>query len=134
MMKYRILALALLATALSFSQEADPENMPTDANVVIIVENLPKFEGGTEALMEFLSTNIHFGEEDMGGLDSATVQVGFTIDRNGAVTDVKVVEGVNEALDKEALRLVKSMPYWIPATSDGKRVSAKMLLPLNFSL
>ena len=130
-MKQLFILLVLLTTSMAFSQNSGEDNEEKEFK---ITTTNPQYEGGTEALIKFLSDNLQFGEADMGGLKVAKVDVGFTIEKTGEVTDVKIIKGVNEALDKEAVRIVKSMPYWIPGTQKGKRVSNEMSLPISFRI
>lgn len=131
-MKQLFILLVLLTTTMSFSQNSDGENETNEEKEFKIAITNPQYEGGTEALIKFLSDNLQFSEADMGGLSRAKVYVTFTVRKSGEITDVSVKEGVNEALDKEAVRIIKSMPYWIPGTQNGERVSLKMTLPINF--
>jgi protein TonB len=131
-MKQLFLLLVLLTTTMSFSQNSDGENEANEEKEFKIAITNPQFEGGTPALSKFLSDNLQFSEADMGGLSKAKVYVNFTVTKSGEITDVSVGKGVNEALDKEAVRIIKSMPYWIPGTQNGERVSLKMTLPINF--
>lgn len=128
----QLFILLLLTTSISFSQNSGGENEANEENEFKIAITNPEYEGGTEALIKFLSYNLQFSEADMGGLSRAKVYVNFTVTKSGEITDVSVAKGVNEALDKEAERIIKSMPYWIPGTQNGKRVSLKMTLPINF--
>ena len=95
-------------------------------------EVMPEFPGGPQALMDYLKANVIFpkiAEEE--GIQGKVV-VSYVIDVDGSVTDVKVVQSVHPALDKEAMRVVKNMPKWIPGKQDGKAVQVKYSLPINF--
>ncbi|WP_417856719.1 energy transducer TonB [Xanthomarina gelatinilytica] len=130
-MKHVFTLMLLLIVTVSFSQNTEEDKVEEG---FVIEETVAKYDGGTPALVNFLSDNLQFSEADMGGLKAAKVYVGFTIEKTGEVTDVKIIRGVNEALDKEAVRIVKSMPYWIPGTQRGKRISNKLSLPINFRI
>ena len=95
-------------------------------------EVMPEFPGGPQALMDYLKANVIFpkiAEEE--GIQGKVV-VSYVIDVDGSVTDVKVVQSVHPALDKEAMRVVRNMPKWIPGKHDGKAVQVKYSLPINF--
>lgn len=128
-MKYLFTLMLLLMVTVSFSQNTEEDK--TEEGFVV-TETAAHYDGGMPALANFLRDNLHFSEKDMGGLDAAKVIVGFTVEKTGEVTNVRILRGVNEALDKEALRIVKSMPYWIPGTQRGKRIRAQMSLPISF--
>lgn len=99
-----------------------------------VVEQMPSFPGGQGALFEFLSKNIRYpavAEEN--GVQGRVI-VTFVVERDGSITDVKVVKSVDPSLDKEATRLVKSMPNWIPGKQNGSAVRVKFTLPVTFQL
>lgn len=131
-MKHLFTFTLLFVASLSFSQNTE-EDSNTEKSFVINATR-PQYDGGMPALTNFLSDNLQFSEADMGGLNAAKVIVGFTVEKTGEVTDVKVIKGVNKALDKEAVRIVKSMPYWIPGTQRGKRIRSQMSLPISFRM
>jgi periplasmic protein TonB len=83
-------------------------------------------------LTEYIEKNFNWsqGQLTVGG----TVWVGFWVDVDGKIEDVKLVRGLCESCDKEALRLVKNMPTWKPGTENGKIVKTKMVLPIKFGL
>ena len=95
-------------------------------------EVMPEFPGGPQALMDYLKANVIFPKiAEEAGIQGKVV-VSYVIDVDGSVTDVKVVQSVHPALDKEAMRVVKNMPKWIPGKQDGKAVQVKYSLPINF--
>ena len=95
---------------------------------------MPSFPGGMGALMQYLSSHIKYpvvAEEN--GIQGRVVCT-FVVERDGSITDVKVVRGVDSSLDKEAVRVVKSMPRWIPGKQNGSAVRVKYTLPVTFKL
>jgi protein TonB len=95
-------------------------------------EVMPEFPGGPQALMDYLKANVIFpkvAEDD--GIQGRVV-VSYVIDIDGSITDVQVVQSVHPALDKEAMRVVRNMPKWIPGKHNGKAVQVKYSLPINF--
>lgn len=104
-----------------------------DGAIFTIVEQMPEFPGGMEALYQFLAANIKYP----GGPDDCVngkVIVSFVIEKDGTVSDAKVVRKLHPAFDEEALRVVKLMPKWEPGRQDGKPVRVQFNLPINFSL
>ena len=90
------------------------------------------FRGGQQALRQYLEENV-----DLSVIDGTTdiqgrVVVSFMVEKDGSVTDVKVIKGLDITCDAEAVRVVKNMPKWMPATLNGKRVKQKFILPVGF--
>ena len=99
-----------------------------------VVEQMPSFPGGNSALMQYLSKNIKYpvvAEEN--GIQGRVICT-FVVERDGRVTDVRVVKSVDPSLDKEAVRVVSSMPAWIPGKQNGSAVRVKYTLPVTFRL
>ena len=105
-----------------------------ETKVFDVVEQMPSFPGGPSALFEYLSKNIKYpavAEEN--GVQGRVI-VTFVVERDGSITDVKVVKSVDPSLDKEAIRVTKSMPHWIPGKQNGSAVRVKYTLPVTFRL
>ena len=101
---------------------------------VVEVEEEPQFPGGPSALSEYLSQNIHYpvvAEEN--GIQGQVI-VTFVVEMDGSLSQLKVAKGVDLSLDKEALRVVRSMPKWIPGKANGKAVRVKYTMPVTFKL
>ncbi len=99
-----------------------------------VIENKPEFPGGQVAMLKYIAENTKYPEIAKEKGISGKVFVQFVIDKDGSVTKVKVMRGVNRLLDKEAIRVVKSMPKWKPGTIHGKAVKVLFQLPINFTL
>jgi len=99
-----------------------------------VVDKMPEFPGGEKAMMEFLSKNIVYPEKAKEAGIQGRVFVGFVIEKDGSVSEVKIMKGVGGECDEEALRVVKSMPKWKPGKKDGKSVRVSYTLPINFKL
>ena len=107
----------------------EEEQNATDEKVFDVVENMPQFNGGMGALMQYLSHNIHYPEEsDVQG----RVIVSFVVDKDGSISNAQVVKSVHPSFDAEALRIINNMPKWIPGTQNGKPVNVKYVVPINF--
>lgn len=92
----------------------------------------PQYPGGITEMKKFIQSNIRYPHKDVSV--EGRVYVTMIIDTNGRVTDPRVVRGISEECDQEALRLVRSMPNWIPAQDNGKVVAARVRLPITFDL
>lgn len=99
-----------------------------------VVENAPSFPGGDLARMRFLQNNIKYPQMAKERGIQGTVYVTFVVERNGEVTDVKILKGIGGGCDEEALRVVRNMPKWEPGKQRGKPVRVQFNLPLKFSL
>jgi len=99
-----------------------------------VIEEKPEFPGGEAAMFQWIQKNIKYPQEARENNIQGKVFVQFIIDKEGNVTDVEVVRGVDPLLDKEAVRVVKNMPKWKPGKQRGKPVKVQFLLPINFRL
>lgn len=95
-------------------------------------ETFPQFPGGRVAMIEYLSKNIKFPESEKNKDIDVRVITTFTVNADGSITDAKVIKSQGEPFDSEALRVINSMPKWIPGTLNGKAVSVKYNLPVTF--
>lgn len=96
-------------------------------------EMFPRFPGGHIALFEYLSKNIKFPKSKENEDVKVRVVTTFTVEKDGSITDAKIVRSQGEAFDNEALRVINGMPKWIPGMQNGKAVSVKYTLPITFS-
>lgn len=99
-----------------------------------VIEQKPEFPGGESALYEYLSSHINYPAQAAEEGVQGRVIVQFTITKTGKIENVSVVRGRHPALDKEALRVVKSMPNWTPGRQDGRAVNVQHTLPITFRL
>jgi len=99
-----------------------------------VVEQMPTFPGGDAALMKYLRDNIHYPTVAAENGVQGRVVVGFIVEKDGSVTDVNILKSVDPSLDKEAMRVVKSMPRWIPGKQNGSSVRVKYQVPVTFRL
>ena len=114
---------------------AQPEPKPEVENKVFdVVEQMPSFPGGPSALMKYLSENVKYPVVAQENGVQGRVVVSFVVEKDGHITDVKVVRSVDPTLDKEAARVVKSMPSWIPGKQNGSAVRVKYNVPVSFKL
>jgi TonB family protein len=108
--------------------------MTTDGEVFTVVEVMPQYQGGFGALGKFLGEHIVYPTEAAKAGVAGTVFTQFIVNPDGTLSDVTVAKGVNELLDNEAVRVVKSMPAWTPGMQDGKAVKVKFILPIKFAI
>ena len=117
------------------TEEQTPQEPVDQSNKVYdTVEQLPEFPGGLEALIDFLSSNVHYPENAVKNNIEGRVMVQFIVDKTGQVTDVKVARSVDEELDAEAVRVAKMLPRFEPGRQDGKPVAVWYTLPIVFKL
>ena len=100
----------------------------------VVVEQMPMFPGGHTALMEYLAANVHYPDIMGDTCAQGRVVVTFVVERDGSITEAKVVKSVDPDLDKEALRVVKAMPKWMPGKQNGVSVRVKYTIPVTFRL
>lgn len=108
--------------------------LPQDDPVFTVVEQMPVFKGGNDALVNYLVKNIQYPEEARKKNIQGKVYTTFVVEKDGRVTNARVLKGVNDLLDNEAVRVVKEMPKWIPGKEKGKPVRVQFNLPIDFKL
>ena len=107
----------------------------TTKNVVYdVTETMPQFPGGQGVMMKYLAANIKYPASAVKAKKQGRVIVAFVIQKDGSVTNARIVRSVDPELDAEALRIVKAMPNWTPGTQDGKPVNVNYTIPVVFSL
>lgn len=114
---------------------AQPEPKPVEEERIFeVVEVSPSFPGGQDAMYKFLNDNINYPTIAQENGVQGRVVLQFVVGRNGEITDVKVMKSVDPSLDREAVRVVKSMPRWMPGKQNGQAVKARFTLPVQFRL
>lgn len=145
-MKRQIITfLFIFKAVLSFSQTKDTisfsfcHSVPAtiqDCQPFKVVENSPEFPGGQAAFMKYLTSNLNLSVTDHQDKTIGTIYISFTIDKEGWVKDVCIngpkARGLY-AIEKEALRVVYSMPQWKPAIQNGEKVCFRFMLPIRFN-
>ncbi len=103
--------------------------------VFVVVEKMPEFPGGQQALFKYLSENVKYPVIAQENGIQGRVICQFVVNKDGKIVDVEVVRsGGDPSLDKEAVRVIKSMPNWKPGQQRGKAVRVKYTVPVNFRL
>ena len=106
----------------------------TDDKVYEVCEQMPIFEGGDAALLKYLRENLKYPDNTKDRGVQGRLVIGFIVEKDGSLTDVKVLRPVDIDLDAEVLRLVKGMPKWIPGCQDEQLVRVRYNVPVSFRL
>jgi TonB family protein len=107
---------------------------PADEVPFVVVENMPKFPGGDVALLKFIAKNVIYPENAKINNIQGRVIIRFCVTSKGGVSQVSVLKGVDPELDKEAIRVVSSLPQFVPGSQGGKPVPVWYMVPITFSL
>ena len=99
-----------------------------------VVEQMPRFPGGSGKLQEYIEQNMHYPAKAKAANLQGRVIIAFIVEKDGSISHVKVVKSVDPLLDEEALRIVKSMPKWHPGKQTYLPVRVKIFLPVTFQL
>jgi TonB family protein len=102
--------------------------------VFFVVEDMPEFPGGEEALRLFISKNVKYPDEAIKEKVQGKVYITFTVTQEGKVADARIARGVCPSLDKEALRVINTLPKWKPGKQRGQAVNVEYTVPINFAL
>lgn len=143
-----LLLLVIITPAFLFAQQSEQGTLllrkqhadvswlseKMDTNAFSIVENMPEFPGGSNALVNYMSENIKYPVEAKNNNISGKVYVQFVVKTDGSIDDVRVLRGSNKLLNQEAIRVVESMPNWTPGSQRGRTVDVVYNLPITFSL
>lgn len=106
----------------------------SEEEIYIITEQEPKFPGGKKGLTKYLSKNLHYPEAARENNIEGRVIVQFVIEKDGNVSNIKVLRDIGGGCGEEAIRVIQEMPKWTPAKQRGKPVRCQFTLPLNFHL
>ena len=141
MMKFNLVlfSLALLLPCLSMAQEVKPDSLyHHDAGEKIYlkteVDKIAEFPGGEQMLFKWLVNNVLYPQQAKEDGRQGKVYGTFVVEKDGSITDSKIIKGVCESLDMEYLRVVKNFPKWVPAVKDGMPVRMQIIYPLKFTL
>ena len=111
------------------------EEVVVEDDIFVIVEENPQFpDGGTAGLLQYLGKNIKYPTIPQENGTQGRVTVQFVVNKDGSIVDVKVIRGVDPYLDKEAVRVISTMPKWIPGKQRGVPVRCKFTVPVTFKL
>ena len=111
------------------------EEVVVEDDIFVVVEENPQFpNGGTAGLLQYLGKNIKYPTIPQENGTQGRVTVQFVVNKDGSIVDVKVIRGVDPYLDKEAVRVISTMPKWIPGKQRGVPVHCKFTVPVTFKL
>ena len=123
------------AVEIKYVPVAVEEEEPEEQTIFEVVEQMPEFpNGGMAGLMQYLSKNIKYPTIAQENGTQGRVTVQFVVNRDGSIVDAKVLRGVDPYLDKEAIRVINTMPKWSPGKQRGKPVRVKYTVPITFRL
>ena len=114
--------------------EPPPVKKEVTEEIFVVVEEQPVYPGGVEAMMKFLADSVKYPVEAQDKGIQGRVIVNFVVNKDGSITDVNVVRGVDPSIDAEAVRVIESMPKWKPGKQRGKEVNVRYTLPVVFRL
>lgn len=128
------LKVALMMLVLLFSFMTSTAQTKKNDMVFDVVEVMPQFPGGQIAMLKYIMENMKYPEQAMKEGIQGRVAVRFIVEKDGSISDVKPILSVHPLLNKEAVRVVKSMPKWTPGKQNGKPVRVRFNLPIMFKL
>lgn len=128
------LKVALMMLVLLFSFMTSTAQTKKNDMVFDVVEVMPQFPGGQIAMLQYIMKNIKYPEQAMKEGIQGRVTVRFIVEKDGSISDVKPILSVHPLLNKEAVRVVESMPKWTPGKQNGKPVRVRYNLPVMFKL
>ena len=121
-------------------KEVKPVDMPNalkvekEVKAFDVVEQMPQFPGGPAALMQFLSQNVKYPVEAHKAGVQGRVIASFVVEKDGSITEACIARSIHPSLDAEALRVIGSMPNWMPGKQNGEPVRVKYTVPITFKL
>lgn len=117
-----------------FVEYKQDEIIPEDTMVYKFPARYPEFPGGESALFSYLGENLKFTRDAIEINLQGTVHVSFIVWKDGSIRDVKILRGLGAGLDEEVIRVIKSMPNWIPGSQGGRNVNVEYTIPVKFKL
>lgn len=126
--------LLLIVFAIAIGQSALAFEMPLDTNIYDMPERMPEFPGGPDAMHHYINDHLTYPEEAKEKKIQGKVYIQFVVEKDGSISQVKVRRGVHKLLDKEAKRVIESMPNWKPGSMRGKIIRVRHTIPIVFAL
>ena len=105
-----------------------------ERDIFTVVEDAPQFPGGEDVRIKFLQENLRYPQEAKKLGVQGTVLLTFVVEKDGRITDIRVLRGIGSGCDEEAIRVVRDMPKWIPAKQRGRAVPVQFNMPIRFTL
>jgi TonB family protein len=116
------------------TQKVVTQEKPSEEPVFQVVETMPSFPGGQDAMTKYMMTTIKYPEEARTKGIQGTVYITYVVEKDGSVSNVKVLRGIGSGCDEEGVRVVSAMPKWNPGKQRGEFVRVQFNLPINFKL
>lgn len=110
------------------------EEEDEEAPIFTVVESMPGYPGGDEARIRYLQENLKYPQMARESGIQGRVFVTFVVERDGSITDVKILRGIGGGCDEEAIRVIQNMPKWVPGKQRGKPVRVQFNMPILFKL
>ena len=110
------------------------ETMEDVEEIFVIVEKMPSYIGGLEAFYKFVSKNLKYPAQARRIGIEGKVFVQFIVDKDGSLSDIKVIKGIGAGCDEEVERIIKMSPKWNPGKQRGNPVRVRMMMPITFRL
>ena len=133
MVRASMLLFFFVTTLHSLSAQC-PEDSLIDQEVFTQVDSLPQFPGGEEKLKEYIEQNFDYSNVSTENDKVNTLHLNFVVQQNGMISSVRITKGVNASINREGIRLVKSMPLWKPGMKQGKKVNTSYNLPIKLKV
>ena len=131
---YKVLGLwALIVILTGCAAEKEPLITSPLSYDKLTEPTVPKYPGGPEKMFEFIADNLRWPYDDESCIQGRVI-VSFIVEKDGSLTDIKVEKSIDPLFDKEAVRVVKSMPKWEPGMWNGKPARVKFFVPIRFRL
>lgn len=128
-LKVALMMFVLLFSFMTSTAQTKKSNMAYD-----VVEVMPQYPGGQIAMMKYIMENMKYPKQAMKKGIQGRVTVSFIVEKDGSISDVRPILSVHPLLNKEAVRVVESMPKWTPGKQNGKPVRVRFNLPVMFKL
>jgi periplasmic protein TonB len=133
-MKKLLFMMLFSLPLLGLSQGRGSERDQNNKEIFTIVDQMPEFPGGTEALYRFINKNVRYPLDMRKQKIEAKVFASFVVDGRGRINNIEVINKVPQAFIDETIRVLKRMPAWKPGRQNGKPVNVKFTLPIDFRL
>lgn len=132
MKRFLLLLSAIFLTNIAFCQ--DEVKVSDDEAIFFVVEVQPEFPGGMDSMYAFIQKNLIYPEKAKAEGIEGRVFITFTIEKDGSVSNVKILRGIGGGCDEAAKEVIEKMPKWKPGTQRGKPVRVQFNLPIKFEL
>ncbi|MTK54377.1 energy transducer TonB [Paludibacter sp.] len=134
-MKNFLLTLLLLSFSI-YGLAKNPQKHITvsDTTVYTVVDKMPEFPGGKEAMMLFIKNNIRYPDVYQESNIQGRVLISCIVEKKGILSNIQIARGIDGPLDMEAVRVISIMPKWSPGILRGKKVRVRITIPVNFKL